>query len=95
MIEEFRAPIIDSLVFYLVNRRIVHAEEDFDHQEDACYLNSSGRKKFLTAFVQRMNEEIEMPIGPMPRWHLLSRQVKEYMRWVYAPKIPYRPYLIR
>ncbi len=95
LIEEFRAPIIDSLVFYLVNRCIVDAEEDFDHQEDACYLNNSGRKKFLTAFVQRMSEEIDMPIGPMPRWHLLNRQVKEYMRWVYAPQISYHPYLIR
>lgn len=95
LIEEFRAPIIDSLVLYLVNRSVVNADDDFDHQEEACYLNNSGRKKFLTAFVQRMTEEIEMPIGPFPRWHLLTRQVKEYMRCVYAPTIPYRPYLIR
>jgi CRISPR-associated protein Cas1 len=93
LIEEFRAPMIDSLVLYLVNRSLLDAERDFEFRDGGCFLNESGRKRFLRSFVQRMEE----PIGAdnQPRWHLLTRQVKTYKQFVYQPSQPYVPYLIR
>jgi CRISPR-associated protein Cas1 len=93
LIEEFRAPIIDSLVLYLVNRSLLDAERDFEFRDGGCFLNESGRKRFLRSFVQRMEE----PLGTdnQPRWHLLMRQVKAYKQFVYQPSQPYAPYLIR
>jgi CRISP-associated protein Cas1 len=96
LIEEFRAPIVDSLVLYLVNRRIVTLAEDFDHANDGgCYLNDSGRKKFLRSFLLRMEETLDTDHGVQPRWDLLNQQVKTYKQFVYDPTTGYKPYLIR
>ena len=50
LIEEFRSPIVDSLVLYLVNRGVMDIDRDFEHHEGGCYLNDLGRKKYLKAF---------------------------------------------
>lgn len=95
LIEEFRAPLIDSLVLYLVNSSIVSVETDFDYPAGACYLNGEGRKKFLRAFLQRMEESLATPDGPQPRWDLLNRQVKLFRQFVSDPSLGYKPYVIR
>lgn len=95
LIEQFRAPMIDSLVLYLVNRNMISPDTDFDFQPDACYLNASGRKIFLQAFLQRMEQPIETPLPDQVRWLLISRQVKEFIRYIHDPTRPYAPYLIR
>ncbi len=50
LIKEFRAPIVDSLVLYLINRRLVDSDTDFAYRNGGCYLNDAGRKKYLQAF---------------------------------------------
>lgn len=96
LVEEFRAPIVDSLVLYLVNRHIVDADQDFDFRDGGCFLNDSGRRKFLQAFVQRMEEPLTAEDGTQhPRWRLLSQQVKAYKQFVYDPARSYHPYQIR
>jgi CRISP-associated protein Cas1 len=95
LIEQFRAPIIDSLVLYLINRNMVCPDENFTYTEDACYLNTAGRKTFLTAFLARMEETIKMPLPDQPRWLLVSRQVKEFIRYAYNPDSDYQAYLIQ
>jgi CRISPR-associated protein Cas1 len=95
LVEEFRAPIVDSLLLYLVNRGVMDAERDFEPREGGCYLNDSGRKKFLRAFLQRMEERIQTDGGDQPRWDLLSQQVRAYKQFVYNPVQVYQPYQIR
>jgi CRISPR-associated protein Cas1 len=95
LVEEFRAPIVDSLVLYLVNRGMVSAEADFEHREGGCYLSETGRKKYLQAFLQRMEEPVQTADGTQPRWDLLMQQVKAFKRFVYDPSQRYTPYLIR
>lgn len=96
LIEEFRAPIIDSLVLYLVNKGIANPSEDFDYHNGGCYLNEPGRKKFLRAFLQRMEEKHKTDQDEyQPRWDLLTRQVKAFKQFVYSPVLGYKPYLIR
>ena len=95
LIEEFRAPIVDSLVLYLVNSGIVDADTDFDWVDDGCYLNSPGRRKFLQILIQRMSELLRIGSDACPRWHYLTQQVKEYARCLTEPKSPYQLYLIR
>lgn len=96
LIEEFRAYLVDSLMLWLVNRRSMDASRDFVHQDGGCYLNDSGRSKFLRAFVQRMEEEVQNDAGERrPKWDLLMQQVKAYKRFVYDPKQVYLPYQIR
>lgn len=96
LVEEFRAPIVDSLVLYLVNRGVMNVLEDFERRDGGCFLNNSGRKKFLKAFVQRMEETITNDEGEKQlRWDILMQQVKRFKQFVYSPSYGYEPYLIR
>lgn len=95
LVEEFRAPIVDALVLYLVNRGIVNADADFEHRDGGCFLSESGRKKYLRTFVQRMEEPIQTEDGTQPKWDLLMRQVKAFKQFVYNPVQGYIPYQIR
>jgi CRISPR-associated protein Cas1 len=95
LVEEFRAPIVDSLMLYLVNREIMEARQDFDFRDGGCFLNDLGRRKFLRAFVQRMEEHVQTENGNQPRWDTLNHQVKLYKQFVYNPSTPYTPHLIR
>lgn len=60
LVEEFRAPLVDSLVMYMVNRKLIDAQKDFVYRDGGCYLNDSGRQKYLKAFLQRMEELIQI-----------------------------------
>lgn len=93
LIEEFRAPLVDSLVTYLINRKLIDAKTDFVYHNGGCYLNDCGRTKYLKAFVQRM-EETQTEEGGQPRWDLLNQQVKAYKQFVYNPVQFYQPYLM-
>jgi CRISP-associated protein Cas1 len=95
LVEEFRAPIVDSLVLYLVNRRMMDIDVDFEPHEGGIYLSDTGRKKYLRAFLQRMEERIQTDAGEQPRWDLLNQQVRAYKLFVYDPSRVYKPYLIR
>ncbi|MFW6359186.1 MAG: CRISPR-associated endonuclease Cas1 [Chroococcales cyanobacterium] len=96
LIEEFRAPIVDSLVLYLVNHRVMDVREDFDYFQGGCYLSNSGRKKYLRGFLLRMEQEIQTQGDSVqPRWDLLMQQVRAYKQFVYAPSSGYHPYLLR
>lgn len=97
LIEVFRAPIVDSLVLYLVHRRMVDAAADFVFPATGgCFLNESGRKKFLLALVGRMEEAVQVAPGVMgPRWETLNRQVKLYRQVVMDGARAYEPFRIR
>lgn len=95
LLEEFRAPIVDSLVLYLINRRMMDIELDFEPNGGGIYLSNLGRKKYLRAFLQRMEERIQTDAGEQPRWDLLSQQVRAYKLFVYDPARVYKPHMIR
>ncbi len=96
LVEEFRAPLVDSLILWLVKTKVMDAQRDFVYRDGGCYLNESGRKKYLKAFVQRMEEEVQTDLGDkQPKWDLLNRQVKAYKQFVYNLSLSYQPYRIR
>ncbi|MBW4700153.1 MAG: CRISPR-associated endonuclease Cas1 [Aphanocapsa lilacina HA4352-LM1] len=95
LLEEFRAPIVDALVLWLVNSRVVDAQEDFDYHDGGCYLNETGRRKFLGHFIQRMNEEVQIDDSTLPRWGLIERQVLRFKQFLLRPDQTYQSYRIR
>ncbi|MFT0727368.1 CRISPR-associated endonuclease Cas1 [Synechococcus sp. F70.1] len=95
LLEEFRAPIVDSLVLWLVNSGVMDIQEDFEYRDGGCFLSDAGRKKYLKAFLQRMEGSIQTPDGDQPRWDLLTQQVKKFKHSVYNPQDLYQPYRIR
>ncbi|MDY7014760.1 MAG: CRISPR-associated endonuclease Cas1 [Cyanobacteriota bacterium] len=94
LIEEFRAPLVDSLVMYLINRKLIDARLDFEYRNGGCFLNDWGRKKYLQAFLQQMEKEIQVSSGLQPKWDLLNQQVKAFKQFIYQPSQGYQPYRI-
>ncbi|APB32957.1 CRISPR-associated Cas1 family protein [Gloeomargarita lithophora Alchichica-D10] len=95
LLEEFRAPIIDSLMLSLINRRILDADQDFMYEKGGCFLNETGRKKFLKSFLERMSIKIKTQTGTQPFWDVLTQQVRQYKQCIFNPEQVYQPYQIR
>jgi CRISP-associated protein Cas1 len=60
LMEEFRPIIVDSVVFTLLNNRML-TPEDFHVELGAYRLKKEPRKLFLTRFEERLNEEVTHP----------------------------------
>lgn len=96
LVEEFRTPIIDSLVLWLVNTKVMDNTTDFEYHDSGCYLNDLGRSKYMKFFLQRLEEEVQIESGEkQPRWYLLTQQVKLFKQFIYQPIQVYKPYQIR
>lgn len=64
LIEEWRAPIIDTMVLALVKRNMI-GKECFDTSDKGCFLNPEGRKIFLAAYnkkIRSLNQYMENKI---------------------------------
>lgn len=55
--EIFKPIVIDRIIFKFINDRVIQ-EQDFMKEVNYCYLNDTGRKKFLKEFDDRMNSII-------------------------------------
>lgn len=56
--EIFKPILVDRIIFKLLNRKEIQ-ENDFVHELNGCYLKESGRKVFVRAFEDRLQETIE------------------------------------
>lgn len=56
--EIFKPLIIDSLIFYMVNNKILNLE-DFDSKEEICLLNEEGKKKFIKEYEKKLSTTIK------------------------------------
>lgn len=58
LIEEFRAPIVDSLVMGLVNRKLLRREDFEPGEGEAVLLTRPGMRTFIREFEDRMETQI-------------------------------------
>jgi len=56
--EIFKPILVDRLIFYLVNKRMLK-EEDFEQDINYCLLNGQGRKTFLKEYDERLKKTIK------------------------------------
>jgi len=56
--EIFKPILVDRLIFRLCNRRELR-NQHFDFIDDACFLSDSGRKIFVKAWEERLQQSIE------------------------------------
>lgn len=63
LIEEFRAPIVESLVLYLVNSKVLTAKDFAMPKEPGlpCLLSDEARKLFIHHFEEKMNSPMTHP----------------------------------
>ncbi|MCB0655648.1 MAG: type I-B CRISPR-associated endonuclease Cas1 [Saprospiraceae bacterium] len=57
MAEIFKPILVDRLIFKLCNRKELRAEH-FEFIDDACFLSNSGRKVFVKAWEEKLQQSI-------------------------------------
>jgi CRISP-associated protein Cas1 len=94
LMEEFRAPIVDSLVMYLVNKKIF-VPEDFTLPDErgGVYLQPGVLKKFLKHWEEKLQTEVTHPHTgyKVPYRRCLELQVREYISCLMGEVEVYRP----
>lgn len=95
LMEEFRSPIVDSLMLNLVNKNILK-KEDFETHSDkeGIYLTNKSRKKFLNEFEKRMNQQITHPVlqTQLSYRETIQLQIRLYKRSLVSSGL-YQPFL--
>ena len=98
LIEEFRTPIIDSLVLYLVNSQILK-DRDFYYvgKERRCLLIDSAQKTFIRHFEHKMNSEVtHYHTGILCSYRkCIDLQVQEMLKVIKGEQSVYRPLTMR
>jgi CRISPR-associated protein Cas1 len=87
LMEEFRSPIVDTLVVQLINQR-VFSPEDFTapNEEGGVYLHDKPRKRFLQAFEKRIMSMVNHPDAAkrVPYRQVIVLQIRRYKACVLA-----------
>ena len=102
LLEEFRAPIVDSLVMGLINRRLLQ-EDDFEERMTAdgksrgVFLKENGFKVFLREFSDRLESEIHIPgiKKPLSYRKILEIQARRLEHLLMGKADVYRPFAAR
>jgi CRISPR-associated protein Cas1 len=82
LVEEFRAPVVDSLVAYLINSNIF-TPEDFTPPDErgGVYLHPDALKKFLKHWEERLQQEVT---HPHTGYKVSNRRCFELQVWEYV-----------
>jgi CRISPR-associated protein Cas1 len=56
--EIFKPLLVDRTIFRVLNKKEIQPK-DFDHRVESCILKESGKKTFIKAFEERLNETIK------------------------------------
>lgn len=98
LIEEFRAPVVDSLVLTLINRKTLQ-EEDFEKRpgKEGVYLAQRGLRVFFRKFSQRLESEITpLEIGrPISYRKLFEVQARKLVHFIEDSADEYKPFRAR
>ena len=93
--EEFRSPIVDSMVLRIVNNNIFKPS-DFETivSNQGVYLKDTARKVFFKQFENRLNEEISHADlqSPVTYRQGIQLQIRRYKRCLLA-SIPYEAFV--
>lgn len=96
LMEEFRAQVIDSLVAYLINKKIF-TPDDFTPPDErgGVYLQVDALKKFLKFWEEKLLGEITHPYTgyKVSLRRCLELQVREYVACLMGDTDGYRPML--
>lgn len=95
LMEEWRSPIVDSLVMMLVNKKMLRPTDFmFPNAEGGIYLNDAARRVFLKYFEERISEEVRHPAlqQPVSYRRAIQLQIQQYKRCL-QNSLPYEPFI--
>lgn len=96
LIEEFRAPIVDSVALTLINNRIL-SPNDFVHELGAVTLTERSRRTYLELFEERLASDIVHPVFGYKATYrrCLELQVRLLAKTLTGEIDAYPPFLVR
>jgi len=95
LMEEFRSPVVDTLVVTLVNRRDVQPDDfTWPTENGGVYMADGARRRFIQKFEAGMSQTVRHPDvqEPVTYRRAIHYQVKRYKRWLLHNE-PYQPFL--
>lgn len=95
LMEEFRSPVVDSLVIWLVNKGVLRPTDfTYPNAEGGVYLEEAGRRVFLKHFENRISEEVSHPAvgGRVSYRRVIQLQIQLYKRCL-LDSVPYEPHI--
>jgi CRISPR-associated protein Cas1 len=94
LMEEFRSPIVDTLVMKLVNQKVIRPTDfTWPTETGGVYLEGTARRVFLKRFEDRMNETASHPDvqESVTYRRIIELQVQRYIRALLGNQ-PYEPF---
>jgi CRISP-associated protein Cas1 len=95
LMEEFRSPIVDSLVMWLVNKKVLRPTDfTFPNAEGGVYLEEAGRRVFLKHFEDRISSPVRYRDlqEPVSYRRVIQLQVQQYKRCLMESEL-YEPFI--
>lgn len=81
LVEEFRSPVVDSLVMRLINQKFLKPTDfTWPNAEGGIYLNDTARRPFLKQFEERLSLKVSHPDvqEPVSYRRVIQLQVRRY-----------------
>ena len=94
LMEEFRSPIVDTLVLTLLNQRVIQPDDFLPPKPNgAVYLNDVARGRYLQAFEDRIMTAIQHPDAreSVPYRRVIQLQIRRYQQCLLSDS-PYEPF---
>lgn len=94
LMEEFRSPVVDSLVLRLINQKIIRPTDfTWPKENQGVYLTNPARRIFLKHFEKRMTATVTHPDvkDPVSYRRVIHLQVQRYKRAVLSQS-PYEAF---
>jgi CRISP-associated protein Cas1 len=82
LMEEFRSPIVDSLVMKIINNNWLKPTDFERVKNGGIYITGEGKKLFIKHFENRMNETLSYPslISPVTYRQIIQLQIRKYKK---------------
>ena len=88
----FKPIIVDRVVFSLVSRRAINADEHFEpHGDDGVYLSRSGKRLLIDAMEKKLDDTVMCGSLRQSYRRVISGEVARFQRFVVTGE-RYRPY---
>ena len=98
LVEEFRTPVVDSLVAYLVNTAIYSGDDFYISKNDgACLMKDAARKRYFTHFENRLGTTFKHPESSreISYRECIDYQAKELRDYLLGHRFEYKPFFWR
>lgn len=100
LIEEFRTPIVESLVLSLINKSIVKPDGFYclkEGERSPCFMTDETRKRFIRAFEEKMHIEVFHPETEfrVDYRRCVDLQIGRFVQYLRGERDEYVPYRIR